>query len=381
MKTNKLSLDTIAALIMILASVVALICSNTAANELYESFIQYPLQVGYLDFAISYSIKDWVKEFLMAIFFLNITLELKKEFYEGFLTDRQQFVLPLFATLGGMVVPALCYLGVNYNYPQNTSGFAIPCATDIAFAMCVFNLLSRNLSSSIKIFLLSIAIFDDLGSMLIIAIFYNQKISLVPLLLSGAIMACMFLLHKRNVCRLLSYFILAALLLFFFHECGVHSTMAGVVLGSFVPMYNGRSRVDSPLKTLNKAIHPWVQFLILPLFAFVASGVQFAHLQISDLLNPISLGVICGLFLGKQIGIFFFTLVAVRLKLAPLPEKSNWFEVYFAACLAGIGFTMSLFIGSLAFNNEILQDFVKIGILLSSLITTIYCFVLIRLFR
>jgi NhaA family Na+:H+ antiporter len=171
MKQDKLSLDTIAAMIMILAGLVALVCSNTQAKEIYESFIHYKLQIGYASFATSYSLKDWIKELLMAIFFLNITLELKKEFYEGFLTDKRQFILPLFATLGGMLVPALCYLLVNYNYPQNTPGFAIPCATDIAFAMCVFNLLSRNLSSSIKIFLLSIAIFDDLGSMLIIAIF------------------------------------------------------------------------------------------------------------------------------------------------------------------------------------------------------------------
>jgi NhaA family Na+:H+ antiporter len=379
-KKNKIDWDTIAAFTMIFSAFAALVLSNSTYANLYYEFINFPLNFGYNEYSISYSIAGWVKELLMVFFFLNITLELKKEFYEGFLTDKKQFILPLIATIGGMVFPALFYIIINYNYPENSSGFAIPCATDIAFAMCIFNLLGKKLSGSIKIFLLSIAIFDDLGSMVLIALFYNHKLSIAPLLIAALIIGFMFILHKIRIISYTPYLLLGALLWFAFHSAGIHTTMAGVFLGAFIPMYSNLNKTHSPLTNLNKAIHPWVQFLVLPAFSFVASGVTFSHLKFVDLLNPISLGIIVGLFLGKQVGIYLSTWIAVKSKLSPLPAESNWFEIYFAACLAGIGFTMSLFIGSLAFEDTGAQDLVKIGILFSSLITVIYSFIVIKFF-
>ena len=379
MKRYKINWSTLEALCMIFTAIIALIWSNSPFSNSYYELINLPLEIGYKDHFIGYSIEYWVKELLMVMFFLNITLELKKEFYEGFLTDKKQFVLPLFAAFGGMIVPALFYVLLNYNYPENIVGFAIPCATDIAFAICVFNLLAKRLSGSIKIFLLSIAIFDDLGSMIIIALFYNQKLNIAPLLVSFIIMGLMSILHAKKVTRYTPYVILTALLWIAFHNSGIHTTMAGVVLGSFIPMYNS-SETISPLKNLNKTIHPWVQFLVLPIFSFVASGVTFSHIKLTDLLNPIPLGIITGLFLGKQVGVMFSTWIAVKLKFSPLPAKSNWFEVYFAACLSGIGFTMSLFIGSLAFEDEVRRDLVKIGVLFISVFTVIYSFLIIKYF-
>jgi NhaA family Na+:H+ antiporter len=378
MKNSKIDLDIISALLMLLSAFLALALSNSSPASSYYEFVHMPISLGYKKYAISHSLSSWVKELLMVFFFLNITLELKKEFYEGFLTDRQQFILPLIATLGGMIFPALVYLTVNYKIPDNFPGFAIPCATDIAFAMCIFNLIAKNLSPAIKIFLLSIAIFDDLGSMVIIALFYNHQLSLMPLLTSFLIIASMYLLHSKKVISYGPYFVLTILLWIAFHKSGIHTTMAGVVLGALIPMYD--TTHNSPLKRLNKSLHHWVQFIVLPIFSFVVSGVTFSHLQFADLLNPISLGIILGLFVGKQIGIFGSTWIAVKLNISPLPSKSNWFEIYFASCLAGIGFTMSLFIGDLAFEDQYTQDLVKIGILFSSLITVIYSTLLMKIF-
>jgi NhaA family Na+:H+ antiporter len=274
----------------------------------------------------------------------------------------------------------LLFLLINHSYPDNIAGFAIPCATDIAFAMCIFNLLARNFSAAIGVFLLSIAIFDDLGSMLIIASCYNHKLAVTPLLIALAIIGVLFYLDRQKISNFLPYLLLFAMLWLAFISAGIHATMAGVVLGAFIPMHAKNSSAKSPLKSLQQYIYPWVNFAILPLFSFVTSGVGLDNLQFKDLLHPLSLGVIVGLFLGKQIGIFGFTFVAVKLKLAKLPQQSNWFEVYFVACLAGIGFTMSLFIASLAFESDhVKQDLVTIGILASAAITTIFSAIIIRL--
>lgn len=370
---KNIDLDALAAIIMILAALMALLISNSPLVDAYHNLITMPFTMGWGSFCLTNSFASWVKELGMAFFFLNITLELKKEFYEGFLTDKSQFILPLIATTGGIVFPALVYFLINYNTPQYMAGFAIPCATDIAFSMCIFNLLVKKFSPAIKVFLLSIAIFDDLGSMIIIALFYNHQLQLAAILISGLIAIVLLILNYKKIQSFIPYAFLGAGLWIAFCKAGLHATMSGVVIGACIPMYSGSSNGISPLKKLSSLIHPWVAFGVLPIFAFVSSGVAFSHLKFSDLLHPISLGVIAGLFIGKQFGIFFSTYLAVKLKLARLPEQSNWFEVYVAACLAGIGFTMSLFIGFLAFeDSEILQDFVKIAILFSSLITVIY---------
>lgn len=368
---GKISTEVLAALIMIASAILAVIVNNIGWHDLYSSYIHMPIKIGTGPYSMTLSLETWVNELLMAIFFLNITLELKAEFYEGFLVDRRQFILPLLATIGGMVFPGMIYYFINYQNPENLIGFAIPCATDIAFAMCIFSLLGKGLSSAIRVFLLSIAIFDDLGSMLIIALFYNQQLLFAPLILAVVLFAIMLVLGYNKVANFWPYLLLASAIWICFHTGGMHSTMAGVVLGSVIPMYS-KDKLFSPLKKLNHIILPWVRFFILPIFAFVASGVEFIHMSWLDLLNPISLGIICGLFFGKQIGIFLVTWLSVKSGIAPLAKESNWFEVYFVSCLAGIGFTMSLFIGDLAFTDSRLADFVKIGVLASSVLIVIY---------
>jgi NhaA family Na+:H+ antiporter len=355
--------------------------SNSSLSSFYHQLTTLPFTIGYGNFSLTNSFAGWIKELLMAFFFLNITLELKKEFYEGFLTDKKQFILPLIATVGGIFFPAISYFLINYNTPEYMAGFAIPCATDIAFSMCVFNLLAKEFSPSIKIFLLSIAIFDDLGSMIIIALFYNHQLKIIFIGIASIITCILLILNHKKVSNFGPYAFFGAILWITFHEAGLHTTMAGVVIGACIPMYsNKNNNTSSPLKKLNNLLHPLVAFGILPIFAFVSSGVAFSHLKLSDLWHPISLGIITGLFWGKQFGIFISTYLAVKLKLAKLPEKSNWFEVYTTSCLAGIGFTMSLFVGFLAFEeNETLQDFVKISILFSSVITVIYSALIIKI--
>jgi len=365
---KKLDLDQLASIFMILAALLALAISNTPLASGYEALIN--LQIGGLSF------EWWVKDLLMAIFFLKIALELKLEFYEGCLKERSQIILPLIATAGGVIFPAIFYWLVNLRTSNNLSGFAIPCATDIAFAICIFNLVAKNFSNSIKVFLLSIAIFDDLAAMLIIAIFYNHALNLLPIIGAIGIICVMFYLHKQKVANLFIYLALSIPLWLCFYYGGVHTTMSGVLLGAFIPMLAADG--SSPLKKLAHIIHHWVNFLILPVFAFVASGVSFLHLGLSDLLNPIPLGIILGLFLGKQVGIFVCTYVSVQSKIAEMPEKSNWFEVYVVSVLAGIGFTMSLFMSFLAFEDDLRQDLAKIGILFSSFITVGYASMLLK---
>ncbi|AVP88091.1 sodium:proton antiporter [Candidatus Phycorickettsia trachydisci] len=366
---KKLDLDQLASIIMILAALLALAISNTPLVSGYEALRHF--QIGALSF------EEWVKDLLMAIFFLKIALELKLEFYEGCLKERSQIILPLIATAGGVIFPAIFYWLANLRTPDNLSGFAIPCATDIAFAICIFNLVAKNFSNAIKIFLLSIAIFDDLAAMLIIAIFYNHALNLLPIVGAIGIVCIMFYLHRQKVANLSIYLVLGIPLWLCFYFGGVHTTMSGVLLGAFIPMLGADG--SSPLKKLAHTIHHWVNFLILPIFAFVASGVSFLHLGISDLLNPIPLGIILGLFLGKQVGIFACTYFSVKNKIAEMPEKSNWFEVYGVSVLAGIGFTMSLFMSFLAFEDHVRQDLAKIGILFSSVVTVAYASIFIKL--
>lgn len=365
---KKLDLDQLASIVMILAALAALVISNTPLAGGYESLLH--LQIGALSF------EEWVKDLLMAIFFLKIALELKLEFYEGCLKERSKIILPLIATAGGVIFPAIFYWLVNVRSPENLSGFAIPCATDIAFAICIFNIIAKNFSNTIKVFLLSIAIFDDLAAMVMIAVFYNHALNLAPIIGAASIICVMFYLHNHKVSNLSIYLLLSIPLWLCFYFGGVHTTMSGVLLGAFIPMLAADG--SSPLKKLARIIHHWVNFLILPIFAFVASGVSFLHLGLSDLLNPIPLGIILGLFLGKQVGIFLCTYVSVKTKIAEMPEKSNWFEVYCVSVLAGIGFTMSLFMSFLAFEDHMRQDLAKIGILFSSLITVAYVSVWVK---
>ncbi|MBN8542950.1 MAG: Na+/H+ antiporter NhaA [Alphaproteobacteria bacterium] len=366
-----LKLESAGGIIMLAATALALFSANSFLAEGYQGLIHYHINIGY-DWPLSH----WVSEVLMVIFFLVVGLELKREMAEGFLSKREQIALPLLAALGGMAIPALIFVGINAGTPENLHGWAIPAATDIAFAICVLTLVGRGVPPSVKIFLLAIAIFDDLGAILIIAFFYSGIKSVVALGLVALGIAILALLNRAKVNAIAPYILTCVYLWFCLHEAGVHTTIAGVLTGLFMPTKGaeGKSAVDTLLHTL----HPYVAFGIMPLFAFVSAGVALQGLSLQDALSPLPLGIAAGLFFGKQIGIFGVTWLVIKSGLASMPEGATWKHIYGVSILAGIGFTMSLFIGLLAFTDPTLQDEVKIGVLTGSLLSTIWGAVVLK---
>ncbi len=348
---------------MLFVLLMALIFSNT--TQWYADWLHAPFVWHTAFFDLKLSLTSLVKDFLMVFFFAQIGMELRLQYEEGFLADRRQILLPLMAALGGMVVPAIIYGLVNIHHPENAIGFAIPCATDIAFALCVWNIIRHRLPPSLRVFLLSIAIFDDLGAMLMIAIFYNSHFNGIWLLLGWVVVGLIAFLSARKVTHTWIYGLIGACLCFCFHKAGLHTTLAGFIVGALLPLRGLFGQ--SYLKTLMHKLEPWVQWLVLPLFAFVSSGVSLGALQLSDWHHPIFLGVFLGLFLGKQLGISGVSYVMLRLKWAALPLKSSLSQVYAVSIFAGIGFTMSLFIGMLAFEQDQQQNLVKMGVIAGSL--------------
>ena len=317
----------------------------------------------------------WINDGLMAVFFLLVGLEIKRELLEGQLSTWQRRALPGFAALGGMLVPALIYVGVNAATPATLRGWAIPTATDIAFALGVLTLLGRRVPASLKIFLTALAIIDDLGAVLVIALFYTSAISLPMLAAGGATLLVLAGLAWRGVARLWPYLLLAIPLWFFVHASGIHATIAGVALAFVIPIGRAQGRrdaTDPPPVRLEHGLKPWVAFLIVPIFGFANAGVSFAGLDMASLLAPVPLGVAVALFFGKQLGVFAFAQAAVALRWASPPAHASWRQFYGVALLCGIGFTMSLFIGLLAFPDAAaLQDQVKYGVLGGSLLSAL----------
>jgi NhaA family Na+:H+ antiporter len=354
LKTN----ETIGGIMMVSSMIIALILSNT--TNWYFELVNFPIYA-------EESLKDFVKEFLMIIFFVSIGMELKKEFQEGLLANHKQIILPAIATIGGMIVPALVYLAVNINYPENYAGFAIPCATDIAFAICLFNLLGKNLSPSIRIFLLSIAIFDDLGAILIIALFYSNNFDLLWLIASLLPLIGFWIADSESTYL---YILFSVALSLFFYKAGISTSVAGFLIGFLWPLYKKSGEGFS--KILAPKLQPIVQFFILPIFAFTSSGIVFSVEQLTSAFDPIVVGIVLGLLFGKQIGITLFSYVALRLKLAELPESSKFFDIYTVSIYAGIGFTMSLYVGMIAFHETHTQNLVKIGVLLALIICVLF---------
>ncbi len=348
--------ETAGGLIMIAAAACALIAANSPAAAWYLSTTQ-PLAL-------------WVNDILMVLFFLLIGMELKKEMVAGVLADKKQILLPMVAAIGGMAAPALLFLLINKELPAHWNGWAIASATDIAFAVCILTLVAKSAPPAMKIFLLAIAIFDDLGAILIIALFYNHDLALLPLLASGGIIGLFFLLNRLRVTSILPFIFLGIALWFGLHAGGIHTTLAGVITGLFIPM----KRLDWFMHKL----HPWVAFFILPLFAFVMAGVSFSGLNIDSLIAPLPLSVTMGLFCGKQIGIFGASWLLIRGGFAQLPAGTSWGQVYGVSVIAGIGFTMSLFIGMLAFSDATLQEQVKIGVMAGSLLASAWGWVVLR---
>ncbi|WP_145006667.1 Na+/H+ antiporter NhaA [Pseudomonas oryzihabitans] len=351
-------------IVLMVAAAIALGVANSPLADTY--FTSLHAEVAGL------SVGHWINDGLMALFFLLVGLEIKREMAVGQLARWGDRALPGLAALGGMAVPALLYALVNRHDPQTLSGWAIPAATDIAFALGVLSLLGSRVPASLKVFLSALAILDDLGAVLIIALFYTGALSSTLLLAAAGLVGLLFVLNRLGVTALAPYLLVGALLWFCLLHSGIHATLAGVILALFIPLSDTAAEDASPLLRLESALHSWVAFLIVPLFGFANAGVSLAGMTLDKLLEPVPLGVTLGLFLGKQLGIGALALLAIRSGLARLPEGASWLQLYGVALLCGIGFTMSLFIGALAFPGApFLVDEVKVGVLLGSLLSAL----------
>ncbi len=359
-------------LVMIAFALLAIIAANSPFSYIYKDFVNSQISFGFQGNVAVESLKDWVKDILMVFFFLVIGLELKREMCEGFLSKRDQILLPLFAAAGGMAVPALIFIGLNYNNPETMHGWAIPSATDIAFALAILTMLGKGIPPAIKIFLLAVAIFDDLGAILIIATFYNTGLAIIPLVLAAGGIAVLALLNRTHVSVITPYMLVGVFLWVCFYYSGIHTTLAGVIVGLAIPMRDTDDKRHSPLNSCMHFLHPWVSFIVLPIFAFTSAGVSLKGLSLSSFLEPLPLGIALGLFFGKQIGIFGTSWLLIQTKLVSMPDRTQWRHLYAVSIVAGIGFTMSLFIGMLAFSDPHLQEMVKVGVISGSLICILY---------
>ncbi len=369
-------------IVLMFTTVLAMLVSNTALAPWYQSILNLPMEVRIGPLYLDKNLYLWVNDGLMAIFFLLVGLEVKREILEGHLSTIKQATLPVIAAVGGMFVPALVYLSFNIDDPVARNGWAIPAATDIAFALGVLSLLGKRVPVSLKIFLMALAIIDDLGAIVIIAVFYTAKLSLTSLLVAGVALLVLITLNYFGVVRRAAYFTIGIVLWVSVLKSGVHATLAGVALAFTIPL-NGRDeegRAISPLKDLEHDLHYWVAFFVLPIFAFVNAGVDIGNISLSQMTGPVPMGILLGLFLGKQLGVFWFSWTAIKLGLARLPENSNWWQLYGVSVLTGIGFTMSLFILTLAFEDPTMYQFTdKLGILLGSLLSGVVGYGMLRL--
>lgn len=344
-----LQLEAAGGLLLIAAALVALVINNSPLSHFYTGFLNVPVavQIGALE--IAKPLLLWINDGLMALFFLLIGLEVKREVVDGHLSKPSQIILPATAAVGGMVVPALIYWFINRDNPASMAGWAIPTATDIAFALGVLALLGKRVPVSLKLFLMTLAIIDDLGAIIIIALFYSGTLSSLALMLAGACLVALLAMNRLGVVRLAPYLLVGLVLWVCVLKSGVHATLAGVALALCIPLRTLSKQQASPLLTLEHALHPWVAYAILPLFAFANAGVSLAGVTFESFTHPVPLGIAAGLLLGKMVGVFGLTWIAVKLRLAALPAGANWGQVMGVAILCGIGFTMSLFVGSLAF--------------------------------
>ena len=364
-------LEAAGGLVLLISAIVALIISNSNYSEIYFNNLQKYIFIGFNNFGMKLSLLHWINDALMAIFFFFVTLEIKREFIQGELSSVKQALLPIIAAVGGMLVPALIYIFININNPETLNGWAIPSATDIAFSIGVLSLLGSRVPISLKVFLTALAIIDDLGAIIIIAFFYAGDLNLKYLGLLLLIFVLLLILNRFEVKKFLPYLIFGLLLWFFTHESGIHSTIAGVLLACSIP-HRKKEHDFSLLVKIEHAISPYVVYIIMPLFAFANAGVSLEGLKFSSLLSTVPLGILLGLFLGKQIGVFLFSYTSIKFGFAELPNKSNWLSLYGVGILTGIGFTMSLFVGNLAFVENIqYMDGVKIGVLSGSLLSTV----------
>lgn len=374
--------DTAGGVLLIIAAAMAMIVANSPLSPYYNMLIEIPVTISVGTFEISKPLLLWINDGLMALFFLAVGLELKREIIEGELSHPKKIILPLLGAIGGMIVPALIYTAFNYQDPVAMNGWAIPTATDIAFALGILMLLGKRVPVTLKLLLASLAIFDDIGAIIIIAIFYTSELSLTALLISSAVILLLYIMNKRGITAITSYAILGIILWVAVLKSGVHATLAGVILAFFIPLRtsNKDDIVRSPLKQLEQDLDRSVTYLILPLFAFANASVVLSNVTLSSLFHPIPLGVTLGLFLGKQLGIFSFCYLGVKLGIAHLPKDINWTLIYGISLLAGVGFTMSLFISSLSFEktgiNMLFDE--RLGILAGSILSGVSGYFVLR---
>jgi len=372
-------LEAASGLVLLFAAIIALFISNSGLADLYFATLDKYLFIGINNFGLKLSVLHWINDALMAIFFFFVTLEIKREFLQGELSNIKQALLPIIAAVGGMLVPALFYVFINLGDSETLNGWAIPSATDIAFSLGVLSLLGKRVPLSLKVFLTALAIIDDLGAIVIIALFYSGDLSIKYLTLMLLAFIVLLLVNKFNIKKFLPYFVVGLFLWDFTHNSGIHATIAGVLLAMTIP-HRKKEKDFSLLIKVEHTISPYVAFGIMPLFAFANAGVSLEGLSFASLLDKVPLGIVLGLFLGKQLGVFIFSYISIKLKVAQMPNGTSWYNFYGVGVLTGIGFTMSLFVGNLAFvENMQYINGVKIGVLTGSLLSTLFGYFLILL--
>ncbi len=370
-----------AGVLLIFVTLLALGLENSPLSGFYSAFLETHVEIRFGDLQIAKPLLLWVNDGLMAIFFFLIGLEVKREVLEGHLSSLGQIALPGIAALGGMVLPALIYIAFNGSDSFALNGWAIPTATDIAFALGILSLLGNRVPVSLKIFLMALAIIDDLGAIIIIALFYTSELSTVSIAVASAALMVLFIMNRMNVARKAPYILIGIILWVSVLKSGVHATLAGVALAFMIPMVSKdkEGNTFSMAKEMEHDLHYWVAFFILPLFAFVNAGVNLQSIEAKEMLGTVPMGIMLGLFLGKQLGVFGFSWIAIKTGLAKLPQDSSWIQLYGVAVLTGIGFTMSLFVDSLAFNDTQIYHFAdKLAILLGSFLSGIVGYLILK---
>lgn len=379
--TSFLKLESAGGILLFITAMLAIVIANSPLEPFYQLFLSTPVEVRVGSFGIDKALLLWINDGLMAVFFFLVGLELKRELVEGELSDRRNIILPGVGAIGGMLAPALIYLVFNKDDAIAAQGWAIPAATDIAFALGVLTLLGSRVPTSIKLFLTSLAIFDDIGAIVIIAAFYTSKISTIALLVVAVCLPILYIMNRRNVLSKSAYLLIGLIMWVATLKSGVHATLAGVVLAMFIPMRSNSDSNYSPLKSLEHDLHSVVAFFVLPVFAFANAGISLKGVTVDQIFHGVPIGIALGLFIGKQVGIFGFCWLFIKLKLASLPSQMSWLSLYGTSALCGIGFTMSLFIGSLAFEEtgvNLLFD-ERLGIIIGSLISGIFGFFVLKI--
>lgn len=377
---NFFKLESATGILLVIATLLAMAMANTPLQPLYDSLTSIPVVVSFGTLVIAKPLLLWINDGLMAVFFFMIGLEIKREVLEGSLQDPKAIVVPAFAALGGMLIPSLIYAWFNWDDPYAIQGWAIPSATDIAFALGILTLLGERVPKGLKLFLLTLAIIDDLGAIIIIALFYTADLSAMSLIIAALMIALLIGMNLRGVINQTAYILVGLILWTAVLKSGVHATLAGVILGLLIPLKNNRHHFHE----LEHSLHAPVNYAILPLFAFVNTGINFSGVSAKDLYDHVTMGIALGLFFGKQLGVFFFSALAVGMGLGKLPYGVNWKLLYGVSILSGIGFTMSLFIGSLAFQDArgcgvgLCDE--RLGILAGSLLSGLIGYIVLRFF-